>query len=154
MPQSPYAPPAAAVQDPPEILRLKPVSLRLAIAGVWISVALTAAVTMAQFAGVWPVEDLMQAAIIGAIGVGVLGAIAAAVASGLAWARWLYIALYVLGYGMLLLQPHELLALGALDQAMEVVHFALQTGIIALMCTRASRQWFASPYAGTAPMAH
>jgi len=157
MSQTPYAPPTARVSEPPEVLHPKPTSVRRAVVCLWISVALTAALTAFQLVGVVATAEIVQIAVTGVVTAGLLALIAAKLAAGRGWARWLFMALYVFGSLMfvisVLLVPQVFLSTPALLQASAVVQFALQTAALVLMFTHASRQWFKAPHAESVPSA-
>ena len=143
MSDTPYDPPKARLADPEAPRPVRPTSVRRAAICLWISSALTLISPVLHLAIV-TTSDVVLTTVTAAL----LALVAAKVADGRRWARWLYVALWVLGsfFGTVsfLLMPQVFLALPGTVQAVFVLQFALQTAALALLFTRASREWFSA----------
>jgi hypothetical protein len=151
MANSPYAPPAARVSDPLELRGPRPLSVRRAAQFLWASFVLSVASGMLYLAGALPTPNLTADVVTTISTAGLIALIAAKVGAGRSWARWLFVAIYVLGSMMfaviLTFTPQAFLSLPALGQVLGLVQFGLQTCALVLMFSRASRQWFNIPHA-------
>jgi hypothetical protein len=94
-------------------------------------------------------------AIIGLGTAGLLALVAGSIGARHGWARWLFAVIYVLGtLGALILvatAPEVFRALPIVLQLNTIAQFILQTAALMLMFSSASRQWFATRHAETAP---
>ena len=141
MTQTPYAPPSARVADPQSPRLSRPLSVHRAAICLWISAAV-AVVSIVLHARIVTTADVVIAGVSAAL----LALVAAKVNAGRRWARWLFVAVWILGsfsgMAMLVLAPQAFLALPGTVQTVGVLQFALQTGALVLLFTAASRQWF------------
>jgi hypothetical protein len=103
---------------------------------------------MLQLTGIIPTEDAAMATIVAAISAGLLALVAVKVGLGRNWARWVFVVVYVLGSLASMIAfavaPQMLGAMPVLGKVSMVSQFVLQTIVLVLMFTRASRQWFAA----------
>ena len=148
MSNPPYAPPGARVSDPARPPVAKPLSLRRAIACLWASVFITAIGTVLLIAGVLPSSDLGKDIFVTLGSIALCGFVAEKLRFGRGWARWAYVAVWVLGsfIGMIAaaLAPQAFLSLPTIAQAAFVAQFIVQTTALWLMFTPESRLWFRS----------
>jgi len=143
MSETPYAPPGAKVADPEAPRPVRPISVYRAVVCLWVSAAV-AIVSLILHAKIVTTADVVIACISAAL----LALVAAKVGAGRRWARWLFVAVWILGsfsgMVMLALAPQAFLALPSTVQAIGVLQFALQTGALVLLFTRPSREWFSA----------
>ena len=148
MSKTPYSPPAARVDDPQEPPHSRPTSVDYAVACLWISVALTVALTASALAGLITTGQVLQDAVTNTLGAALTALIASKLNAGRNWARWLLVVLYALGSCVLivavLLAPQALLPLPPILIASGVAQFALQGAALAFVLSRSSRQWFST----------
>ena len=146
MTRTPYAPPAARVSDPPQVRGPTPPSVRRAAQFLWASFVLAAALGVLHLAGAVPSANSTVDAITAMVSAALIALIAAKVGAGRNWARWLYVAIYLLGSAMsvvlLIFMPQAFLSLPGPLQASALVQLLLQTCALVLMFTPASRRWF------------
>lgn len=155
---TPYAPPVARVGDPAERITEKPQSIRLAVLFLWISMGLAVAMQALRLPGYLQMmrsgammpADL--AAQIGgtAISCALVVLVAVKIGAGRGWARWIYLALYMLGMAMTVLtlammpRMFQYLSAAPIAAASIALQTVLQTTALAAMFVRPSRQWFAA----------
>lgn len=89
---------------------------------------------------------------------GLLALVASKVSAGRGWARWLFLAVWILGslsgMAVVVLAPQAFLAWPGTVQAIAIVQFVLQTGALVMLFTHASREWFGAPDAPPSSSAH
>ena len=155
---TPYAAPAARVADPVEKITERPPSIRLAVLFLWISMGLAIGMQALRFpaylqmvrSGAMTPADLAGQIGGTAFSCAIVILVALKVGAGRNWARWLYLALYVLGTGLTLLtfavMPRMLQYLTAapIAAASVALQTVLQTVALAAMFVRPSREWFAA----------
>lgn len=156
MEQTPYAPPAATVSDPVELLGPRPRSVRAAVLCLWISLAFGAAMSVIQLV---PILRLFNVGGVGlpalaatlltvALTLGLLAFVAVKLNAGRGWVRWLFVAIFLLGVALLAVgaaaNPDRLLATPPLTAAGDILQLALQTAAVIFMFVRPSREWFAA----------
>lgn len=128
-----------------------PWSARRAAQLLWTSFVLSVAVGVLFLVGTLPTANLTVDVATTFLTAGLIALIAAKAGSGRNWARWLFVAIYVLGFisfaVLLTVMPQEFLSMPGLMQISALVQFVLQTCALVLMFTRASRQWFSASYA-------
>lgn len=148
MSETPYAPPSARVADPEAQRPVRPVSVYRATLCLWVSAAV-AVVSLILLAKIVTTADVVIAGISAAL----LALAAAKVGAGRQWARWLFVAIWILGsfsgMVMLALAPQAFLALPGTVQAIGILQYALQTGALVLLFTRPSREWFSAQHAAS-----
>jgi len=153
---SPYAPPAADVSDPAELVGRRPQSVHIAALSLWVSAALafvmvaiqvprlSSLVTVGAMAPVQLVVTLATAIIT----VALLVLVAAKVNAGRGWARWLFLVVWIVGAGVMaaavVYNPRGLQNMPPLIAASERLQWILQTTALVLMFVRPSREWFAA----------
>jgi hypothetical protein len=144
MSETPYAPPTARVADPQAVRPPKPVSIHRAVICLWVSAAGTV-VSAAFHASILTIADV----VVLAITAGLLALVAAKVSAGRSWARWLFLVVWALGslsgMAMVVLMPQAFRAWPSTVQAIAILQFVIQTAALALLFTRASREWFVVP---------
>jgi hypothetical protein len=101
---------------------------------------------MLQLTGIVPAANALMAVGVAAISAALLALLAVKVGTGRNWARWVFVAIYVLGSLISMIvfavAPQMFMAIPVLGRVSAVTQFALQTTALMFMFTRASRQWF------------
>jgi hypothetical protein len=155
MAASPYAPPAASVADPVVPIPPRPRAVVNAVRCLWASAGL---ILITSIVGIAPVVKITKSSgmltpvigyvITAALIIGLFALIAVKVYAGRGWARWVYLALYLMVASLIVVsmvvRPDLWLARPRLDLAKEFIQFVLQTAPVILMFVRPSREWFAA----------
>ena len=151
MAQTPYAPPAARVSDPPEARGPVPASLRRAARFLWASFVLSVALAGLYLVDAVPSGNSTVDSVTTIVTAALIALIAVKVGAGRNWARWLFLVIYILGSVMfgvvLIVMPQAFLSMPGLLQVSALAQFTVQTCALVLMFTRPSRRWFQAPRA-------
>ena len=126
--------------------RTKPISLKRAVACVWVSVGLVAILTVISWLGLLDIPSGVGVTITNTITAGLLVFVSVKLGSGRNWARWLFTVVYALGSLVmilsLILASQIYFSSPAVLQVSGIVQLILQTAALVLVFTPTSGEWF------------